>query len=151
MPDRSKIASLTMLILFVLAACFFLFFYLGKVVPGTEGTPVEEPLITDEVIVLAYFYFGVALFSVIIFAFFEFLHHPQSARGILISMAAFTVLFGLGFLMASSETIPGFNNPSNMKQTVRLVDTGLKTAYIFSALAIIGVIYTEISGMLKSN
>jgi hypothetical protein len=88
---------------------------------------------------------------VIIFSFFEFLRHPQSARGILISFVAFVVLFGIGFLLANGRIIPGFNNPSNVKQTVKLVDAGLKTAYIFSGLAIIGVVYTEITGMLRAN
>lgn len=151
MPDRAKLSSLAMLVLFALAIFFALFFYLGRVVPGTEGTPVEEPLITDEVIVLAYVYFGIALFSVIVFSFFEFMHHPQSARGILVSMVAFIILFGIGYLMANGRTIPGFNNPDNVPNTIKFVDAGLKTAYIFSGIAIIGVIYTEVAGMLRSN
>jgi hypothetical protein len=151
MPDRSKISSLSMLVLFAFALFFALLFYFGRVVPGTEGTPVEEPLVTDEVIVLAYVYFGIALFSVIVFAFFEFLQHPQNAKRLLISFAAFVVLFGMGFLMANNKTIPGFNNPSNTMQTVRWVDAGLKSAYLFIGLAVIGVIYTEIAGMLRSN
>lgn len=151
MPDRAKISSLVMLILFALAIVFALFFYLGRVVPGTQGTPVEEPLITDEVIILAYVYFGIALFSVLVFSLFEFLRHPQGAKGILISFAAFVVLFGIGYLMANGKTIPGFNNPDNVAHTVKWVDAGLKTAYIFSGIAIIGIIYTEIAGMLRSN
>jgi hypothetical protein len=35
MPDRSKLSSLAMLVLFALAIFFALFFYLGRVVPGT--------------------------------------------------------------------------------------------------------------------
>ncbi|MBN2482422.1 MAG: hypothetical protein JXB19_11820 [Bacteroidales bacterium] len=150
-PDRSKISSVTILVFFALAIGFTLFFYLGNVQPGTEGTPVEEPMVTDEVIILSYIYFGIALFLALIFFVFEILRNPKSAKSILIGFVVFVAIFGLGYLMATGNPIPGFNNPSNVKPTIKLVDAGLKAAYIFIGLAVTGVIYTEISGMLKSN
>lgn len=151
MPDRSKISSFTMLVLFLLAICFILFFYLGNVMPGTEGTPVEEPMITDEFLTLTYVYFGIALFAVFAFSLFELLKSPKAAKGILIAIGFVVAVFVLSYLWASGNLIPGFTHPSNIKPTLKLVDTGLKAAYVFGTLAITGVIYTEISGMLKSK
>lgn len=150
-PDRSKIASVTMLILFALAIGIALFFYWGNVQPGTEGTPVEEPLVTDEIIILSYTYFGIALFVALLFAVFAVIRNPGSARGILIGFAVLIVIFGLSYLLATGKTIPEFNNPSNVKPILKMVDAGLKAVYIFIVLAVVGVIYTEISGMLKSK
>lgn len=151
MSDRSKIASAVIMVLFALAVGFALFFYIGKVQPGTEGTPVEEPLVTDEVIILSYVYFGIALFLTLIFFVFEIIRNPKGAKGILIGFAFFAAIFGLSYLMATGNQIPGFNNPSNVAPTIKLVDAGLKAVYIFISLAVTGVLYTEISGMLRSN
>ena len=151
MLNRSKISSVVMLVLFALAIFFALFFYLGNAVPGTEGTPVEEPLITDEFLILIYIYFGIALFAVLGFYLLDLLKNPKAARGILIAFGSVVVILGISYLWASGTIIPGFNNPSNVKPTLKLVDTGLKAAYVFGVLALAGIVYTEVSGMMRSG
>ena len=151
MFKKLKFSSWIMLILFALAVVFSLIFYLGNVQPGTAGTPVEEPVVTDEFLIMAYVYFGIALFTVILFSLYQLLQEPKAGRNLLIGIGVFIVIAGISYLSASGKPVPDFNNPSNTSGTVKGVDTGLIAAYIFGGLAIAGVIYTEISGMLKSG
>lgn len=144
-------SAIVMLVLFLVAFCFALIFYLGNVQPGTAGTPVEEPLITDEFLILTYVYFGAALFLTLIFSISAFLGNPRAARNMLIGAVIFIAIFGLSYLISTGVVIPGFSNQSNVAPTIRWVDAGLKAVYFFGGLAVIGVIYTEISGMMKSN
>ncbi len=151
MLRRLKASSVVFIILFAIPVVFALLFYLGKVRPGTEGTTMEEPLITDEFLIMSYVYFGAALLVTVVFMIREVIRHVRSARGILTALAVLTVLTVLCYLWASRELIPGFTNASNVEQTVKLVDTGLKMAYVLGAAAVAGVLYTEIKAMIRKS
>ena len=151
MLRKLKLSSLIMLILFLLAVIFAVFFYFGGVKSGTLGTPAEEPLITDEFLVLGYVYFIIAVCLALYVTVRGVIKNPLSARNMLISAGVFRGIILISYLISTGNLIPGFSNPANTPSVLRLVDTGLKATYIFGGLALTGIIYTEITGMLRSN
>ncbi len=148
---KLKLSSLVMIILFMLAAVFAVFFYFGKVKAGTLGTPVEEPVVTDEILVLGYVYFIAAVCLACYAAIRGVIRNPGSLKDLLISAGVFVGIILLSFLISTNNLIPDFNNESNVPGVIRFVDTGLKAVYIFGGLALAGILYTEIAGMLRSN
>ena len=148
---KLKLSSLVMIILFMIAAVFAVFFYFGKVKAGTLGTPVEEPVVTDEVLVLGYIYFIAAVCLAVYVAIRGVIHDPGSLKNLLISVGAFIGIILLSFLISNNNLIPDFSNEANEPSVIRFVDTGLKAVYIFGGLALAGILYTEIAGMLRSN
>jgi hypothetical protein len=151
MLKKLKFSSLVLLVLFLLAIIFAAFFYFGAVKPGTEATPAEEPLITDEFLMMGYVYFIVALCLSLYVAVRGLVKNSASLKNILISTGVFLGIIIFSFLISTGNLIPGFTSAGNTPSVIRLVDTGLKAAYIFGGLALAGIVYTEIAGMLRSN
>lgn len=136
--------------LYILLAIGFVFgiiFYVGDVVPGTKGTSLEEPLITDNFLILAYIYFGIAAVLALIFPVIYIVTHPKKVKNVLLGILVFAIIIVIGYLLGSDKQLA--SNPDVSVTTMKLVDSGLKAAYIFLGLAFIGVIYSEISGIFR--
>jgi len=151
MLKKLKLSSLIILILFVVAGIFAAIFYFGGVKPGTMATPIEEPLITDEFLLLGYVYFIVAACLALYVAVRGIINDPGSLKNILIPAGIFLGIFIISYVISTGNIIPEFDNEGNTAPVLRFVDTGLKAVYIFGGLAIAGIVYTEIAGMLRSN
>ncbi len=145
--NYQKIATILFYVLMAVAVIFGLIFYLGKVVPGTKGTNMEEPLITNKFLVLTYIYFGIAALLTILFPVIYIITHPTKVKGVLISLLAFALIVLIAYLMSSGKQLP--DNPEISTTTMKLVDTGLKSSYIFLALAFIGILYSELSSIFR--
>ena len=147
MNNYQKIVSIFLYVLLAVALIFGLIFYFGKVVPGTKGTNMEEPLITNQFLVLAYIYFGITAVLTIIFPIINLITHPKKAKGFLVSLLAFAVVVLIGFLLSSGK--PMADNPDISTTTLKLVDMGLKSCYIFLGLAFVGILFSELSSIFR--
>ncbi|MDP6909367.1 MAG: hypothetical protein QF371_07675 [Flavobacteriales bacterium] len=101
---------------------------------------------TNYGIIIAYILLAVAVLAAIVFPLIHFVKNPKNAKGALIGVVALVVVVGISYALSSDV------NPSNMEITpegAKQVDTGLFAFYILAGLAIISLIYSEVSKFFK--
>ena len=150
----AKINKLTLILLWVLmglTSIFAVIFFLGGVVPGTEGTRYEEPKITNSFIIYAYVLFGIALLITLFFTVRNFVLNPKGLKLTLIALVIAVVLIGIAALMADNTVLdlPHYKGKDNVPRTLFLTDVGLYLAYFLLALSFLAIIYSVISRYFK--
>ena len=150
----AKINKLTLILLWVLmglTVIFAVIFFIGGVVPGTEGTRYEEPKITNSFIIYAYVLFGIALLITLFFSVRNFVLDPKGLRLSLITLVIGVVLIGIAALLADNTVLdlPHYKGKDNVPRTLFLTDVGLFLAYFLLALAFLAIIYSVISRYFK--
>lgn len=150
----AKINKLTLILLWVLmglTAIFVLIFFIGGVVPGTEGTRYEEPRITNSFIIYAYILLGIAVLITLFFTVRNFVLNPKSLRLSLIALAIGVVLIGIAALLADNTVLdlPHYKGKDNVPRTLFLTDIGLFVAYFLFVLSFLAIIYSVISRYFK--
>jgi len=150
----AKINKLTLILLWVLmglTVIFAVIFFIGGVVPGTEGTRYEEPKITNSFIIYAYVLFGIALLITLFFSVRNFVLNPKGLRLSLITLVIGVVLIGIAALLADNTVLdlPHYKGKDNVPRTLFLTDVGLFLAYFMLALAFLAIIYSVISRYFK--
>ncbi len=150
----AKINKLTLILLWVLmglTVIFAVIFFIGGVVPGTEGTRYEEPKITNSFIIYAYVLFGIALLITLFFTVRNFVLNPKGIRLTLIALVIGVVLIGIAALMADNTVLdlPHYKGKDNVPRTLFLTDVGLYLAYFLLALSFLAIIYSVISRYFK--
>ena len=146
----AKINKLTLILLWVLmglTAIFALIFFIGGVVPGTEGTRYEEPVITNSFIIYAYILLGIAILISLFFTVRNFVLNPKGLRLSLITLGIAVILVGIAALLADNTVLdlPHYKGKDNIPRTLFLTDVGLFVAYFLLALAFLAIIYSVIS------
>ena len=76
----SKILKILMWVLMVVTIIFALIFYTGNIVPGTEGTRIEEPTITQTFLLWAYILFFATAGITVIFSIINFIKNPKGGK-----------------------------------------------------------------------
>jgi hypothetical protein len=150
----AKINKLTLILLWVLmglTVIFAVIFFIGGVVPGTEGTRYEEPKITNSFIIYAYVLFGIALLITLFFTVRNFVLNPKGLRLSLITLVIGVVLIGIAALLADNTVLdlPHYKGKDNVPRTLFLTDVGLYLAYFLLALSFLAIIYSVISRYFK--
>src|SRR5512133_3590836 len=101
MSERiTKLSSILLWVLMGLTVIFAIIFYVGGVVPGTEGTRYEEPKVTNSFIVYAYILLTVTILVLLFFAVRNYILNPKGLKGMLIALGVVAVLIGLAALLA---------------------------------------------------
>ncbi len=149
-----KITRLTTILLWVLmglTVVFAILFYVGGVVPGTEGTRYEEPKVTNSFILFAYILLGLSVLTLIFFALRNYILNPKSLRGVLIALGVAAVLVALAALLADDTVLnlPHYKGSDNVPRTLFWTDIGLYVAYFLLAGAFLTIIYSVISKYFK--
>jgi hypothetical protein len=146
---NSRIASIVLYILLAIAVAVFVLFFVGGTTPETAGLLLQEPKFTTPALQLAYVYFGIAALLAVGFPIIGIIAHPKGTGGLLIGILMFIAVFVVSYFLASNEPIPNMVNKANVAGPIKFVDTGLIACYIFLFGAILGIVYTEIAGMLS--
>ncbi len=127
-----------------------LIFYFGSDVPGTEDSPMREPVITETILMWAYILVGLAMLSAIIFPLIRMLLNPKNAKKTLIGLAGVAVIVIVAWQFSSDEILPlATENPDNVPNVLKVAGTQLGTMYILLALAVLSIFYTEIRNLFK--
>jgi hypothetical protein len=134
-----------------LTAIFALIFFIGGVVPGTEGTRYEEPKITNSFIIYAYVLLCIAILITLFFTVRNFMLNPKGLRLSLIALGISVVLIGIAALLADNTVLdlPYYKGSDNVPRTLFWTDVGLFVAYFLLALAFLAIIYSVISRYFK--
>ena len=152
MSERiTKLSSILLWVLMGLTVLFAIIFYVGGVVPGTEGTRYEEPKVTNSFIVFAYILLAVTVLTLIFFALRNYVMNPKGLKGVLIALGVVAVLVGLAALLADNTVLnlPHYTGADNVPTTLFWTDIGLYVAYILLAGAFLTIIYSVVSKYFK--
>jgi hypothetical protein len=134
---NNKLFSIILMTLLGLSAVLSILFFAGIV---SEGL----------LITWCYILFGIATVTAIVFPLITMAQNPKGAKNALIGVVALVVVIAIGYALAGSEesyTIDGKLLAD--ASTSKLSEAGLIAFYIMGAVAIITIIYTEVSKMLK--
>lgn len=99
--------------------------------------------IIDVGLVLSYVLIAVSTLAAILIPLAQSLGDPQSLVKSGIGLGAVVVVFLVGYVLADS------NSPGATETTSKLVGAGIISMYIFFAIAVVGIVYTEISKLIK--
>ena len=152
MSERiTKLSSILLWVLMGLTVLFAIIFYVGGVVPGTEGTRYEEPKVTNSFIVFAYILLAVTVLTLIFFALRNYVMNPKGLKGVLIALGVVAVLVGLAALLADNTVLNllHYKGSDNVPTTLFWTDIGLYVAYFLLAGAFLTIIYSVVSKYFK--
>ena len=134
----NKIVSIISYVLIGISVILGVLFY-GEVI-------TEEPFI-----IWAYILLGLATAITLIFSVVNIFQSKENAKKSLVSIIVIGVLLLISFLLAS-PSIPHFFGYEEFNIThgvSRFVGTGLYMTYICGALAVLSIIYSEISSAIR--
>jgi hypothetical protein len=126
-------------------------FYLGKVVPGTEGTNMEEPVITEVFLKWTYVMAVGAAVVTLLFSIVNLILNPKGLRQAIIGIVGLAVLLVASYFLASDEILnmPGYDGTGNEPGTLKFAGTELYLTYILAGLAVLSIVYSEIAKFFK--
>ncbi len=147
----NKIASVLLYILAGISVIFVLLFYFGPYASGTENTPMEEPKITQSILIWTYCLVGLATGLTIIFQIVNIIKNPSNAKKTLTSILLIGVLVFIAYILASDEVmdITGYKGGDNVPGTLKTVGTGLITLYLLIGLAVVSALVSEVTRYFK--
>jgi multisubunit Na+/H+ antiporter MnhF subunit len=127
-----------------ISALLAILFYVGAI--------TEEPFL-----VWAYILFGIAALTTISFAFAGIFATKKAAKSSLIYLGVVVAIILLGYILASGEilTFSGHeeffyeNNSMDPHVFSRIVGTAIYTMYIFGIVAVVSMLYSEVSKLFK--
>jgi xanthosine utilization system XapX-like protein len=145
-----KIITISLYALMGASIVLMLVFYFGSDVPGTENTPMREPVVTETILIWAYILIGLAMLSAIIFPLIRIVTNPKNAKKTLIGIVGIAVIVLVAWQFSSDEVLPlATENPDNVPHVLKLAGTQLGTMYILLVLAVLSIFYTEIRSLFK--
>lgn len=152
MSDKiKKIISIILYVLMGISIILVVLFYFGKLVPGTEGTNMEEPVITGKFLLWAAILVIVTAGLAIIFPIINLISNPKSAKKGLFIILGVAILIFIAYSLASNEVleIPGYIGKDNVPGTLKFAGTGLFTTYILAGLAALSILFSEVIKYFK--
>ena len=146
-----KIITIILYVLMGISLILVVLFYFGNVVPGTEGTNMEEPLATGKILIWAGILVAITAGLALIFPIINLVTNLKSAKKGIFILLGVAVLIFAAYSLASNEVleIPGYTGKDNVPGTLKIAGTGIFTAYILAALAALSILYSEISKYFK--
>ncbi len=152
MSEKStKLTNYLSWALMALTIVLAILFYFGGVVEGTDGTRYEEPNVTNSFIFYTYILIGITLLLTIFFSLRNLILNPKGLKMSLIALGIGVVLVIIAALLADDTVLnlPHYKGEGNVPRTLLWTDIGLYVAYFLLALAIIAILYSEISKYFK--
>ncbi len=128
---------------------------------NTGNINVDEPVVAKRVadmgsILNLFFYwiYIVAVIAVILaigFPLINIVSNPKKGLKTLISIAIIVVLLFVAYQFADGTllNIPGYDGPDNIPSRLKMTDTIIFSVYAMFVVAIISVLYAEISKLFK--
>ncbi len=147
----NRITNILLWALMGITVIFAILFYVGAVVPGTEGTRYEEPRVTNSFIVYAYILLLLTIVALVGFAVRNFVLNPKGLKGVAVALGAVAVLIGLASLLADNTVLdlPHYKGSDNVPRTLFWTDVGIFVAYFLLAGAFLAIVVSSIARFFK--
>lgn len=146
-----QIINIILWVLIGISLVFLVLFYFGKVVAGTEGTNMEEPVITDLALRWAYVMTLIATLTTLGFSVLNLIVNPKALKQGLLVLIGAVILVVVSYFLASDQilTMTGYEGSDNNPETLKIVGTGLYATYILAGAALLTIAYVEIAKYFK--
>nr|WP_319401401.1 hypothetical protein [uncultured Carboxylicivirga sp.] len=147
----TKVAKILNIVLYLLLAITLvfagMFFFGGEVEGAAHYTPVYTNTFLNWGILLVFITGGITLLAEI----FNLIVHPKNAVRTLISIALLLVVVLISYAMADTTpmNIVGYKGPDNVPSMLALAGTFLYGMYILFGVAIVAILYAELSRLFK--
>jgi K+ transporter len=147
----SKISRYVLYALMAISVILIMLFFFGGYVEGTKGTNFAEPLNTNIALIWAFILFLIALITALVFPLAFLIMNPKRAIRFLIGLGAVAVFIFIAYQLGSDKLLNliNYNGPDNVPKTLKLVDTGLILTYALMLVALVSILYNEVSKMFK--
>ncbi|MBN2758606.1 MAG: hypothetical protein JXR51_15660 [Bacteroidales bacterium] len=153
--NLSKILSVMLIVLMVVSVGLLLLFY-----KATSDIPAETDFDTqielygstlDVFMYWAYLLFGIAAVSAVIFPIVRLFTRPKEAIKSLISVVVIAVFIAIAYSLSDGTILhlPGYDGPDNVPGTLKFADTMIFTTYFLLVVAVLSIVYAEVSKALK--
>ncbi len=146
-----KLTQWVLWMIMAVSVVLFVIFFFGPVVEGTAGTRYQEPKITETFLVFTYLLFILAVGVTVVFSVISSIINPQGAKKGLYSALFIIGILVIAYILADDTVLhmPYYKGTDNVPGTLKMVDTGLFTAYILAALALLATLFSSISRVFK--
>lgn len=144
-----RLINIFLILLMTVAVVMAAIFYFGKLVPGTEGTAMEEPVITNTFIRFAELLVLFIAAVTLVFSLVNVFSSWKSVKNFLLVIAGVAVLIFVAYTLASDNIIQMAVGTFEDKITLKWTDTGLYTTYMLMGLAVLAIVYSEIAKYFK--
>lgn len=134
----NKILQIGLLVVFAISAVLFVLFY------------INGESMTDTVLTWAYILFGFTILLLLGFPIAFFIKNPKSGLRMLFVLVGFAILYGISYALASDATNAAIYEKQNVTSGVsQLVGGGLIMTYILVGLALLSLVASSVSKLLK--
>lgn len=134
----NKFLQIGLYVLLGLTLVFFALFY------------INGESMTDTVMVWAFILLIITVVLLLAFPIKFFISNPKQGLRFLIALAAFAILYGISYALASGATEAEVYEKSGITSGIsRMIGAGMIMTYIIGGLALIGLVYSGISKALK--
>jgi hypothetical protein len=149
--STSRISSIILYVLMAISVILILLFFFGGYVEGTKGTNFAEPVNTNYILIWAFMLFVIAGLAAIIFPLIYLILNPKRAIKSLIMLGVIAVFIFIAYQIASDEVLNliNYRGPDNVPKTLKIVGTGLILTYFLAIIALVSILYNEISKVFK--
>lgn len=100
-------------------------------------------------LMLTYFTIGLCVIAWLLFGLKDLLSDLANSKKVLIGFAGFIVLLLVGYLIADNEVLGSWAEKGVTEGTSKWVGAGLMSFYVFISVAILTIIWSEVSRMIK--
>lgn len=103
-------------------------------------------------IIASYVLIGICIVGILAFSIVNIMKNPANAKSALVGLIGLIVIFGLTYALSTGEdanTI--FADKGVTEETSRIVGMGLTSFYVLAALAIISILYVEVSRLFNGK
>src|SRR6056297_243551 len=148
----SKISSIVLYGLVAVSVILLALFYFGNDVAGTEGTRMEEPVITNTILTWAYILGIVSAVFALGFTVVNIFTNAKATKKAAITVGILLVLVLIAYGFASDQLMElgvNYDGPDNNPDTLERVGTGLITMYLLLGVAVVSILYSEVSKYFK--
>lgn len=147
----NRIIQIILWVLMAVTIVFAVIFYFGNAVEGTEGTRLEEPVITTAFLNYAKVLLVITVAITVIFAIINVIINPKGIKVALVSIVVGAIIIVIAYLMADDTVLhmPHYDGKDNVPGTLKFIDTGLVSTYFLLGLAVLAIIYSSVSRLFK--
>ncbi len=142
----SKILRIALIVLLAISALLTILFYAG-------GEDISgQPVYTNIFLLWAVLLTGIAVGFTVIFPVIQMITNPKNAKKGLLGIVALVVVIAISYGLSSSEVL-GIRNPDlvqyDVPSTLKYAGTMINSIYVLAIIAIVSMIYTEVSKVFK--
>lgn len=127
-------------------------FYVLNLLNSGDAIETDESVqavAIDPSMYLAYIALGITAVVAVLFAIYNVVTHPKQAKGVLFGIIGLAVVIGVSYGIASDEPVKIAGGVVVEGSTPKLVGMGLITFYIAAGIAVLAVIASSVSSLIK--